>query len=95
MTALFSGDDTGDETGQCGNCGRTVSTDELRGDGYCRRCGASSWTQNCPRCGSTAISSETRTNPRGYRTHAPGTITVWECDSCGFRSGYRHDWRWR
>lgn len=83
------------ETERCGNCGRAVAAEELRGDGYCRRCGASTARQRCPRCGSAAITAERKDNPRGTRTDAPGTVTIWECSGCGFRSGARHDWRWQ
>lgn len=92
----FLGDDDPDdvEVERCGNCGREVPAGELRDDGYCRSCGDSAWTQTCPRCGATAISAETRDNPKGYHTHASGTITIWECEGCGFRSRFQHDWRW-
>jgi len=96
MTGFFTGDD-GDDTQdleQCGNCGREFPAEELRDDGYCSACAESAWTQECPECGSTAIVSETKDNPN-KGTHAPGTITIWQCSNCGFTSGARHDWRWK
>jgi len=95
MTGFFT-DDDGDtqETERCGNCGREFPVAELRDDGYCSACGDSAWTQKCPDCGSTAIISETKDNPKGYRTHSPGAITIWQCSSCGYTSGGRHDWKW-
>ena len=102
MTGLFGGGEDADdepddesEREQCSNCGRMVPEDEMRDDGYCKQCGDSKVEAKCPRCGATAITAEIKDNPKGYETHAPGTITIRECQGCGYRSGFRHDWKWK
>lgn len=97
MSPLFGGssDEESDrDKKRCTNCGRLKDVDDFWNDEVCNSCGKSAWTQKCPRCDSTSITSETKDNPKGYETHAPGTITIWECNECGFRSGFRHDWKW-
>lgn len=91
MSPLLRGG--GSERKRCTNCGRMVDADRFWRDSICEDCG-SGWTQRCPRCGSTAIAEDTRKNPSGYASYAGRTVTIWECEGCGFRSRFSHDWRW-